>query len=184
MTSEKVFFIRILSDHLAGKESEAPQGDFDWAALAKLSYAHQLEGVVYAQCRKFIPAEYINRFERGYAAATFFYGNRIKEVELIGNALRDAGIEFYTVKGLDTAKYYPVPALRTMGDSDFVVSDLPRAIKIMRDLGFVGSSDEDVDEWACDKNSMHFEIHSVLVKFYECATKKQHEFFRGYISHA
>lgn len=50
----------------------------------------------------------------------------------------------------EVAEYYPVPALRTMGDCDIVVqkSDRLNCNKILQKLGYESIRNEDDGEWA------------------------------------
>lgn len=48
----------------------------------------------------------------------------------------------------------------------------------MRELGFTGKKSENVHEWPCDKNNLHFELHDLLIKDDEKATKVLSRFFR------
>ena len=178
MQKETSLFIEILSDHLNKRVTSRPAEDVDWNSLYRLAQDHQVAGIVYYQCRDFIPKEYIAPFEKRYSAELFYYSNRLKETERIRKAFREAGIQFYTVKGMDAARFYPLPPLRTMGDSDFIVSDLPAAIQVMRKLGFEGEQEENVHEWSCERNGLPVELHDVLIKHDEKSTKKQLRFFR------
>ena len=139
---ETSLFIRILSDHLNKRTTARPSEDVDWNSLYRLAQDHQVAGLIYFQCKEFLPQEYLRPFEKRYSAELFYYSNRLKETERIRKAFREAGIQFYTVKGMDAARFYPLPPLRTMGDSDFIVSDLPAAIHVMRKLGFQGEQEE------------------------------------------
>ena len=178
MQNETALFIRILSDHLNKRTTARPAEDTDWNSLYRLAQDHQAAGLIYFQCKEFIPQESIRPFEKRYSAELFYYTNRVKETDRVCTAFREAGIPFYTVKGLDVARFYPMPPLRTMGDSDFIVPDLPAAIKIMQKLGFEGLESENVHEWPCERNGLHFELHDLLIKNDEQATKKQLQFFR------
>lgn len=115
MQKDTSLFIKILLDHLNNRTTERPAEDPDWDSLHRLARNHQVTGIVYVQCRHFMPAEYKELFESGYSAELFYYTNRVKETEEIRRALREAGVSFYTIKGLDVAAFYPMPPLRTMG---------------------------------------------------------------------
>ena len=41
-----------------------------------------------------------------------------------------------------------------------------------------GLESENVHEWPCERNGLHFELHDLLIKNDEQATKKQLRFFR------
>ena len=72
------------------------------------------------------------------AGSTLFgYANQNAVLREISDALKNESVLFSTVKGMSLAALYPVPALRTMGDIDFIVSpaDMKRAVGILRKLG-------------------------------------------------
>ena len=138
MTAEQEFFLEILSDHLLGKES-IPRSGVDWNAVEKFAQAHQVKGIVYSQCKYFMPPEACGRCKDGFKASLFYYVNRKQLIRNILEAFSVNDIPVFTAKGLEVAKYYPVPGLRTMGDTDMIVHarDRERAAKILTDLGFV-----------------------------------------------
>ena len=70
---------------------EKPAEDTDWASLYRLAKNHEVIGIVYMQCRDFMPAEHRVLFERGYSAELFYYTNRVKETERIRRGLMVAG---------------------------------------------------------------------------------------------
>lgn len=73
-------------------------------------------------------------------------------------------ISFFTVKGLDVAAFYPVPALRTMGDCDMIVHsvDKQRAHEALLKLGFMNKSKQNA-EWTYYKSRLEFELHDHLL---------------------
>ena len=186
MSAEQRYFMQILSDHLGGRPTEAPEGELDWEALSRLARIHQVDGIVFWQCQAYLPPEQKSFLQKGYGAATFYYLNRIAAVQELDEAFQAAGISYYMVKGLRVAQWYPIPALRTMGDCDIVVgsADIPAAMQLMRDLGYVGPEVEAPHEWGCDRNRMHFELHDLLVKEGELSSQRQMDFFRDLMPHA
>ena len=78
MTREDRFFIKILSDHINKKPTDKPAIDIDWTAISHLSRTHQVDGIVYMQCKDFIPTELKAFLERGYSSALYHYVNRVK----------------------------------------------------------------------------------------------------------
>lgn len=163
MTTEQAFFIQILSDHLNGRETQ-PRTDVDWSVLSEYARIHQVNGILYRQCASFLPAEMQDEFETRHATELFYYYNRIALFETVSTALTVRNIPFYTVKGLNVAQYYPVPALRTMGDCDIVVhsKDKDKAHEMMMQLGFRTHLKEDKD-WMYFRDNMEFEIHDHLL---------------------
>lgn len=181
MTQENAFFIEILSNHINKKATEKPTNDIDWVTLSYLSRIHQVDGIVYMQCMNFIPHEFKDSFERGYSAALYHYVNQTKESQAIRTAFQKFGLQYYTIKGLNIAQFYPTPPLRTMVDIDFIISDMPSAVRIMHSLGYDGKYTVSSHEWGGDRNGLHFELHDLLVRKNECATKKQLRFFHDFM---
>ncbi len=163
MTKEQLFFLNLLSDHFNGRKTE-PQADLDWDQICTYAANHEVNGILYHQCRSFLPEEKEAFLSQKYASEVFFYVNRGALHRQLFHALSEAGIPFYTVKGLDVAQYYPVPALRTMGDSDLVVRSRDRetAHEVMTRLGFVNSKKTDI-EWIYHKSNLVFELHDRLL---------------------
>ena len=163
MTKEQRFFLDLLSDHLNGRKTEAP-GDLDWDTLCRYAADHQLNGMLYFQCRSFLPAQYEKRLGERYSSELYYHFNRLDLFRSIRKALSAADIPFLSVKGIEIAPLYPIPALRTMGDCDLVVhpEDRDRAHDVMLSLGFVNNLKED-NEWTYLKNDMEFELHDRLL---------------------
>lgn len=163
MNIEQTYFLRILSDHLNGRKT-TERADADWPVLLEYAQNHQVSGIVYHQCRAFLPEDTGKRLEQKHSAELYYYYNRAALFAQLTQALTGAGVPFYTVKGLDVAQYYPIPALRTMGDCDIVVhpEDKEKAHAVMTALGF--SNDQKADsEWTYFKNGLEFEIHDHLL---------------------
>ena len=163
MTNENSFFVQILSDYLNNRETAAC-ADLDWKEIKKYADCHQVSGIVYRQCKSFLPTEWAEEFGEKYASELFYYGNRVKLFNKIAARLSDEHIPFFVVKGLTVARLYPFPALRTMGDCDIIVhpEDRERTHEIMLELGFSVFLKEDKD-WMYDKGNLRFEIHDHLL---------------------
>lgn len=177
-------FISILRDHLLNQKTEN-RADFDWNELLRLSKVHEVTGIIYFQCKEFIPKNLWSDFESAYAAAMFYYSNRVKAMRFIADLLSEHHIPFFSVKGLEVAKYYPVPSLRTMGDNDVVVEPgrLSETVSILKEHGFVESANPDESGehvWSCDYMRMHFEFHDRLTDN-DARTDKQQSFFNDFM---
>lgn len=181
MIKEENYFIEILSDHLTEKEtSSCPK--CNWEIFAKLARIHQVEGIVYHQCKEFMPEEVKNRFEHAYRATLFYFVNRRNAMDEIAKAFDDAGVVFFVLKGSEVAKYYPIPFLRTMGDCDILIhrKDMQLATDTLRKLGYKGSDNIRLEHWAFDKNGFHFELHDNVIQEDECTNARQNRFFNNY----
>lgn len=177
MTKEQRFFLELLADFLAGRKTEARPG-LDWDALLSCAQKQQLSGVLYYQCAAFLPESVRPALHERYAGELFFYYNREALLAQVSDALGKAGIPFFSVKGLDVARLYPVPALRTMGDCDIVVrpEDQARAHPVLLSLGFTLGK-KDAAEWVYAKNRLELELHSHLLYDEVANTPAERAFF-------
>lgn len=177
MTDEQRFFIQVLSDHLNGRKTEARPG-LDWDALLVCAQIQQLSGLLDHQCAAFLPPEVKPALHERHAAELFYYYNREALFAQIARALSEAGIPFFSVKGLEVARLYPVPALRTMGDCDIVVhpEDQARAHPVLLSLG-LALKKKDLAEWVYLKNNIEIELHSRLLYDEVANTPAERAFF-------
>lgn len=178
MTTEQRFFICVLADHLQGRETAVPDEALDWDALLSLGRSHQLSAILYAQCQNFLPEKYEETLSREHATALFYNANREAVVARLMETLEEEEIPHFIVKGAAVAAYYPVKALRTMGDTDLVIhtEDRLRAHAIMQAQGFENKSRFEDREWVYYKDQMEFELHDHLV-YSETITRSDHESF-------
>ena len=179
MTAEQSFFLQIMADHLSG-EKTAPRPDVDWEALRQYAHAHQVQGIIYHQCKDFLPTEIGPRFKKSFRAALYYYVNRKKLLQSIREAFSASDLPFFIAKGVKVAEYYPVPGLRTMGDTDMIVHarDRNRAAKILQDLGFSYDHEYAGKEQAYTYDRMEFELHYDLI-YDEAVTLPEHQAFFG-----
>ena len=157
MTVEQRFLISVMADHLSSQPSDPPE-DLNWQVLCDLSEEHQVSGIVYAQCKNPL-------FQQAYYASIASYLKRKEALALLKKALRDNDIDFFLVKGPVVAEYYPMPALRTMGDVDVVVhpEDRERVRDILFELGFTTDGVMGAFEWHFQYGKLMLELHDRLV---------------------
>ena len=177
MTKEQVLLIQVLSDFIQNRETPVPEG-VDWDCLIALSGRQQVEGIVYLQCKENIPAEYRFEMMKAQMLALHFYENRVHFLELFRQKAAEEKIDFFVVKGTAAAAFYPVPAQRTMGDTDIVVhtEDRDKIDTIMKELGCENHSNFEDREWIYFKDKMLFEVHDHLL-YSETVTEEKHARF-------
>lgn len=117
----RIFFLQILSDFLHNRPTQPLSASLDWGKISQLAKAQQVEGILFTQCQSFIPPLHFSRLAQGYSKTLFYYANRAALLDEITDVMKDESIPYFLVKGFTIAKLYPTPALRTMGDIDFVV---------------------------------------------------------------
>ena len=164
MTTEESLLLQALADHLNGRKTENIPDGLDWDALTALAQRHQVSGMVYYQCKALLPAEKRAPLKEAYFFAIMVHTNRTQDMAEIGGAFEKADIPFFTVKGMDVAALYPVPAQRTMGDCDIVVhpQDKQRAHELMLSLGFENHLHQQM-EWDYFRNDLEYELHDHLL---------------------
>lgn len=158
MTTE--FFINILSDHINRIPTEKPSFDIDWESLIKMAKQQEVSGILFYQCKNFIPIEYKGLLEQSFASTLYYYSNRINEERHILQQLKNAEIDCFIIKGSTVANFYPIPALRTMGDTDIVVNNLKIAHEVLLDNGYRCK----IKYASYFKRELLFEIHDQLAK--------------------
>ena len=172
-----IVFIRVLSDFLAGNTSNTV-GEVDWNQIARLSRMHGVEGIVFQQCGASMPSDIRSSFEKTFYSTLFYYKNREKMMFEIAKEFMDNEIPFFEVKGMEVARYYPLPSLRTMGDSDIVVhkEDREKAISILLGMGFVYDHEYTGKERVYYRNGLNIELHHSLI-YDEVINVPEQEFF-------
>lgn len=163
MNYEQNAFLKILKDYL-NKEETVFDNDIDWNQIYKYSAEQNLTSIIYVQCKNIIPDQYKARFLSQYSSSIVLSRNRNNIFNSIKNEFDDNEIKFFIVKGSEIANLYHHPDLRTMGDTDIILSkdDLNKANKILIDkLSF--NKTEDFNEWVYFKNNFEFELHHSLV---------------------
>ena len=168
-----VFFISLLSDFLNKRETIQPEGDINWEELMKTAKLHEVAGIVYYQCKRFIPKEYQESLNHLYAYTLFYYGHRVNEEVIALQKLRDASVRCFIIKGSVVASYYPAPALRTMGDTDIVVDDLMKAHDALVITGYTCKT----KYAAYYIKNLLFEIHDHLAYVNDINSPELVEFF-------
>ena len=181
MIQEKEFFLRVLSDHLAGRET-VPVASLDWERIVAYANAQQLGGIVETQCRGFMPKDAMVCLKQKRNTAIYCYMKYQAALNEIGSAFRAAGISFFVVKGLDVARYYPIPALRTMGDCDIVVPhrQMRAAVAEMKRMGFTSEREDTAQQWGASRHGLTIELHDALVQHGEFTNRRQRVFFNHF----
>lgn len=181
MTKEQHFFIQILSDYLAGRKT-APVPDIQWNPILSYAQTQQVGGIVFYQCKDVLPEQVRPTLEKAYSASVYYYLNRIADLSALDAAFRAANIEYFTVKGVIVASYYPVPELRTMGDADIVIhsDDREKSNEIMTGLGYQGSFHGNDREWHYSKRGLEYEVHDTLAHSFVYAPTPADEFINNF----
>ena len=75
--------------------------------------------------------------------------------------MTEHGIPYVTLKGAASARYYPDPQSRAMGDVDFYIgeADFDKALAVFRDAGFEAGAMDHICHVVLRKGRAHLEMH-------------------------
>jgi hypothetical protein len=168
MQRETSFFLQVLADYLNGRVTKVPE-NLEWEILEKVGQAQQLTGIIYHQCKNSIaqsslPEKSKMKWKLSYVYNSFQYSKRLALLKQIGKEFQKEGIPYLIFKGTEVAKFYPVPAQRTMGDIDLLVheEDKQKACDVLCRLGFEVNTGSPI-EWFASKGDMKIELHHRLI---------------------
>lgn len=153
MTEQQEYLIQILSDFVNERYTEIRNID-----ILDVAYCQQVTGIVYHQTKN--PALKSNQYFELYC-----YLNRNRMNSELEKAI---DVPYCFVKGMEIAKYYPIPQLRTMGDTDIVIrpEDTNRLHEIMLAQGFECVS-EGIDDSSYVKEKFSVEVHKSMIHYHK-----------------
>lgn len=84
-----------------------------------------------------------------------------KEHIKLHRIMTEAGIPYVIIKGMASARYYPDPVMRSMGDVDFLVDkeNADRACEVLEKHGFKRNPKEHEKHIVYDYENGHYEMH-------------------------
>lgn len=140
MKREKELFLRILKEYINEEKTVFDETVIDTELFYQMIGSQGLLGIFYKQCRDTLAKDsslYQNLY-RGFLSNVFFRVNRQEDFRELSEHLKKENIPFLVMKGIDIAKYYPDPLLRTMGDLDLIIHDCDRerCHKLMVEQGY------------------------------------------------
>lgn len=185
----ELFYIRLLGDFLHKIKTPADE-NIVWSELADIARVHGTDGIVYYQLKNEIgdssvPAAVRTKLFKAYADTCYRYEKRSRLLKELDAGLSEAGIRYLIFKGMDVAALYPMPKLRTMGDTDILVheSDKQGAFEIFKKAGCetdaVGSF-----EWICHREDISIELHHEMLYDKATASAELRSFFKNAWSYA
>ena len=133
---EQKAILSILSSALFGNALELSD-DLDWDALFQESIAQAVFPLVFHTTQELLPEEVKRKWE-GDFLQNLASNIRVNAAHAsLHRLLTEHDIPYVILKGCASARYYPEPELRTMGDVDFLVDtkDLERCSEILQKSG-------------------------------------------------
>lgn len=162
-------FFRILRCYLQGKGSVEITEDNNINELFNIAKIHSLNPIVFhmlkesESLKKIADTPLYKNQKKEYRYAIYNSAQQDEYIEEINKAFFENNIKILFFKGAQLRNYYPVRALRTMGDLDCLILEKDRqtAHKIMGDLGYTNCN-RNLDVWIYEKNNIHIEMQSHL----------------------
>ena len=133
---ERKAILSILSTALFGNTLELPD-HLNWDALFQESIAQAVFPLVFQTTRKLLPEDFKQKWE-GTFLKILASNVRVNAAHAsLHRLLTEHDIPYVILKGCASAKYYPAPELRAMGDVDFLVDpkDLDRCAELFEAVG-------------------------------------------------
>ena len=156
--------LKITAAALFEKEYDV-HSNIDYATVLEEASAQSVFGLVYPLVSSALPeqkaAKYEERFFTQVLQNTMVESGHAAVHELMASNQ----IPYVTIKGCISAKYYPDPSLRCMGDVDFLVkkSDFDRAVELTEKQGFVPEEEESsVRHRSLKKGTVVWEVHHTV----------------------
>lgn len=120
------YFIYLLRCHLSG---ENPNGveNTDWAEIYSLSEKHSVTAIISSEIKK-LPVQFrpggklLSAFNQRLGYTVRNYEIKMQAITRFVSVLSDAEIPHLIVKGAVLRFLYPVPELRTSGDTDAIIA--------------------------------------------------------------
>ena len=164
MSKEQIFFIKVLSDYLNGRNTELAD-EMDWGIILQYARRHQVSGIIYHQAKEYMVPEIQEQFRKDMLGTYYYQINRENDIKEIEKALGREKIPYFIVKGPKVAELFPIPRLRVMGDVDLIIhtNDRETCHKLIQQFGYMCVSRREDREWQYYKNRMEIELHDRLV---------------------
>lgn len=151
-----------LAHNLFGVPFE-PDACVDWEAVFRESISQSVTMQVFMNCGEIpgISGELKAEIQK-YLFKAMLGNIRVHDHHTqLHRLLTAKGIPYVTLKGAASARYYPDPQSRAMGDVDFYVSksDFDRTLEIFKQDGFTAGSLDHISHVVLKKKPMHLEMH-------------------------
>ena len=141
-------------------ETAAP--DIDWFAVLKEADIQTVTPLAASALPETVTEEERRPWKNAQYGALSFYVRYLLAQDELCSLFSENDIPMAILKGAAAAVYYPQPALRMMGDIDFIVpkESFQKAHSLLLENGFemMGEYDGRHEEWK--KNGIEFELHS------------------------
>lgn len=163
------YVINLIGAFLSGKTVEPFPEKLDAGLFFKFCAFHKIQNLVYLALKDTqMPEELEKVLKASYFNSLNFMAVQQHYQEAVEDAFEDAGIDYFVIKGGETAKFYPSADMRQSSDIDIYVGNekAESACNIMEELGF--AIDDFADDDGHDKYIINHvilcELHRVLIQ--------------------
>lgn len=161
MNQTQMTLLGVLSQALTGKKYDIP-ADTDWAALFAESKAQAVVPMVFSCISEHCTDEEVFRQWKSVTLRSLQNNRNIQlQHGALHGLLTQHSIPYAIIKGCASAKDYPDPLLRAMGDVDFLIPDAfwDQTKELLIQDGFVTSGEEHPFHLAFHKAHFYMEMH-------------------------
>lgn len=152
----------LIGDAIYGTERFVEPAGIDWRFVWHEAYVQAVSLTAFA---KRVPANCDERIlaeirKKLVSDLQFAVGVNKEHIRL-HKLMTDAGIPYVIIKGMASARYYPDPVMRSMGDVDFLVnrSDVERACRVFEENGYKRNNKEHEKHIVYYDENCHYEMH-------------------------
>ena len=167
MTKEQQYFLHLVRTHLNNEIPEAPT-DIDFSELFKVCELQNMTAIAAVELKKLLKDGHISKeqfspFNQVLGLTIQNYEFKAEGIRLLSKTLSEHNINHLFLKGAAIRDLYPVPEIRTSGDTDVVVneSDLAVTTAILKEAGFQCEISNDIQSVMSYRNE-EYEIKSYV----------------------
>ena len=159
--------LKYLQDHFRGITPPECQNTPIMDELFLTASAQSLDGIIFYQCRNALSQDIRRKYAKRYLSHVIFSFSRKETLEQLTQLAEEENIPLVFMKGSVFRNYYPVPALRSMGDIDIIIRKEDKDKMnhlLMNQMGFNRFIDNH-SVWTYFKGKFYIEVHTHM--FYE-----------------
>ena len=151
--------VNSLANALFGASRTIPE-NVNWQAVYTESVSQAVMPLVFTD-NKLVPSDIQMKYERDRHIALAYNIIREQEHVQLDCMMESEKISYVILKGCASARYYPNPVLRSMGDVDFWVyqEDFDRAGQFLTDNGYTSWNKNHICHEVYRKGESHLEMH-------------------------
>lgn len=118
--------------------------DIDWDKLYQEAMSQAVFPLIFTELDLTIPSEKKEEWENRFRYYISVNTNVTYEHSELNDTLAKRNIPYVILKGVASASYYPNPALRVLGDVDFLLAekDMESATELLTEIGFTAKDEE------------------------------------------